>query len=315
MEEIVVVDNPKPWVWSEIAERVAETEGWAVSDNDYNCWRSAFGDDFILRVFLTKDDKFICSLAIATYPSADPEGSPLTTVGMFYTAPEFRGNDFGTQMFFDLVEREEHNGHNKGLIGVEAMASKYAARHGFDKESGFVWDCYINDGTDFKPENLERHPDIVIKRALDTDFEKLVAYDQTIAGKIDRRKYLNSGIRVLQSYSLAALNPAGEVIGLLRGRICAQYQLYIGPLYADSPEIAESLLHEIFVNTPRKPNLFTKIVIAAPSTNLEFVKLWSKFCGREAKKAGSMHSQFTKEVLQVPTERVFGIFDYCMSYV
>ncbi|CAD5212784.1 unnamed protein product [Bursaphelenchus okinawaensis] len=324
MEDIVVVDNPKPYVWAEIVDRTAETEGWAVSDNDYNVWKGALGDDFVLRVYMTKDGKFVCSLATATYQSSISD-VPLTTVGMFYTNSEFRNKGYGTQLFQELVDRPEIEGHNKGLVGVDSMAAKYASRHGFSLESDFLLDCYITPGTDIHPENLQKDPTVTTTVYDGSHFEKVNEYDKTIVPNIDRSGYVKSCLQVLKAYSVFAQDNNGKVTGYIRARTCANQQLYIGPLYADTPAIAETLLKSIFEGEelhrrenpreiPLKAANFTKFVISTPSTNKNFVDLWSKLIGYPAVRAGIMHSQFTKKILKVPTDRVYGIFDYCMSY-
>ncbi len=80
-------------------------------------------------------------------------------------------------------------------------------------------------------------------------FKDIIAYDNkcfVIPNCAERGTFLQKWVAVPGGSSYAALDSAGHVVGMGFRQPCFQDNNYIvGPLYADSPHIAETLLHKL----------------------------------------------------------------------
>ncbi|CAD5232784.1 unnamed protein product [Bursaphelenchus xylophilus] len=318
MENFTVLTNPNESVWECVADTITKTEGTAVAIADYSCWKKGFGDDLTLTVLKDKSTgDFVCSLATVTYCMSrnSKTREPITAVGMFYTSEKYRGKGIGTKVFGSMLSLERFAGHNMTLLAAEHMAPKYASKFGFSNEPPFTWKTYAVTADRISTKRLMRHREVHILPWTNVEFAKIDSFDKTIATDIVRTDYLKASLEIPEALTLVALGKSEAVTGIIRGRQCVQNQLYVGPFYADSPAIAESLLKEFFENFTSIASV-SRILISAPSDNEDFTRLWSKMLNSNVEDAGIlMPGQFTKTPPKIPTDRIYGVFEYSMSYV
>ena len=90
-------------------------------------------------------------------------------------------------------------------------------------------------------------------------------YDTTVFG-FERHAFLSKWLRVPGSYARVAIDSEGSIVGYTVARptfIKASYK--IGPLYADSEAIAETLLKAVFEELLRHENPASVVCIDAPT--------------------------------------------------
>jgi GNAT superfamily N-acetyltransferase len=208
------------------ADDVRVIAGWAVAEG----WNPGDGDESVFYPtdpggFLVGrlDGQPITSISAIRY------GSDHGFIGLYLTVPEFRGRGFGYRTWQAGIQRLA--GRNIGLDGVVAQQDNY-------RKSGFrdAWTTTRYQGV---LGGLRRDAGIEVTDARSVAFDDLAAYDRRHF-PAERDAFLALWITLPGRRAVVARR-GGTVVGFAARRPAGDVDR-IGPLFADSPEIAESLL-------------------------------------------------------------------------
>ncbi|WP_335933927.1 GNAT family N-acetyltransferase [Streptomyces sp. PTD5-9] len=186
-------------------------------------------------------------------------GPDFAFLGFYLTRPELRGRGYGLRTWQAGMARLA--GRNVGLDGVVAQQANY-------RKSGFrsVWTNMRYEG---RPADGPGIPDVPAGTALvdarGIPFDRLAAYDRRFFPAA-RDSFLASWIAGPAHTPLAAVRD-GELRGLAVLRPC-RTSYRIGPVYAESPEVAGALVGALAATVPDAP-----IAVDVPDVNPAAVRL------------------------------------------
>ncbi|MEU8664578.1 GNAT family N-acetyltransferase [Actinoplanes philippinensis] len=203
----------------------AVAEGWNPGDGDESAFFPADPGGFLVGRL---DGRPITSISAIRY------GTGHGFIGLYLTVPEFRGRGFGYRTWQAGIERLA--GRNIGLDGVVAQQDNY-------RKSGFrdAWTTTRYQGV---LGGLRRDTGIEVTDARSVAFTDLAAYDRRFF-PAERDAFLALWITLPGRRAVVARR-GGAVVGFAARRPAGEVDR-IGPLFADSPEIAESLLASLSV--------------------------------------------------------------------
>lgn len=164
-------------------------------------------------------------------------GQAFGFLGLYIMRPEFRGHGCGLAMWRAGMKRLA--GRNVGLDGVAAQQANY-------RRSGFQ---YAHPNVRFQGVGGGSTPKRAVDLA-DVPFEDVSAYDARHFGA-PREAFLRTWIK----------RPGGQALGVVEGNRLRGYGVIrpcrighkIGPLFADTPGIAESLFAGLAASVPGDP--------------------------------------------------------------
>jgi GNAT superfamily N-acetyltransferase len=225
----------------------AAAEGWNPGVHDADCFFAADAGGFLMG-FL--DDEPIASISVVRY------GRAFAFLGLYIVTPEHRGRGYGIRAW--SAGLEHLRGRTVGLDGVVAQQDNY-------RKSGFVlahrnvrYQGMCSGGGEARPAQIV---DLV-----SVPRESLRAYDAPFFAE-SRDAFLDGWIRQPRSSALGYVSD-----GCLRGygvrRACRNGHK-IGPLFADTPEIAERLFMALQHGLPQGDALF----IDPPAVTAEAIAL------------------------------------------
>lgn len=261
----------------DIAIDWAAAEGWNPGMSDADCFYAADPNGFLLGLF---GDEPVATLSAVKY------GDSFGFLGFYMVKPEYRGKGYGMQIW--NAGLEYLRGRTIGLDGVVAQQDNY-------KKSGFT-PAYRNiryQGTGGG--SLPADPGIV--RLSTLPFDIIDAYDKPFFPD-KRRQFLKCWID----------RPRSTALGILRNRDLAGYGVLricrsgykIGPLFADSPELAERLFSALKAHTPEGAPMFLDV----PEVNSEAVDLAKRYTMTVAFETARM---YTGKSPDLPLGRLFGV--------
>ncbi|MFI5744721.1 GNAT family N-acetyltransferase [Streptomyces sp. NPDC051644] len=183
-------------------------------------------------------------------------GSGFGFLGFYLTRPELRGQGYGIQLWRAGMERLD--GRNVGLDGVVDQQPNY-------RKSGFrsVWTNMRYEGLPTAAPTAPPGTALVDARTL--PFGQLASYDRHFF-PADRDSFLAPWIAGSARTSIAAVRD-GELRGLAVMRPC-RTSSRIGPVYAESPEVAGALVGALAATDPGIP-----VAIDVPDINPAAVHL------------------------------------------
>jgi len=202
----------------DIAVDWAKQEGWNPGLNDAECYYAADPNGFLVG---TLDEIPIATISAIKYDDT------FGFMGFYIVKPEFRGMGYGIQLW-DAALSYLH-GCNIGLDGVVEQQENY-------RKSGFDL-AYRN----IRYEGLRQNratSDGRIMRLSEIPFEQLESYDRSFFPS-QRTDFTKTWISQPECTALG-IKAKGELAGYGVIRACASGHK-IGPLFADNPELAESL--------------------------------------------------------------------------
>ena len=201
-----------------LAIGLAAAEGWNPGLHDAGCFHAADPGGFLIGHL---DGEPVGCISAVSYPGN------FGFIGLYIVVPEQRGRGYGIQLWRAAMQRLA--GHNIGLDGVPAQQANYR-RSGFDLAYSNV--RYARSG------RLDAQPSPEIDYARNVPLPLLLDYDSRHF-PAPRASFLPGWIAQPDSVALAFV-VHGEVLGygVIR-RATSGWK--IGPLFADSAEIAEQL--------------------------------------------------------------------------
>ncbi len=224
----------------------AAEEGWNPGIYDADCFYAADPNGFLVGLL---GDEPIATISAVKY------GNSFGFLGLYMVKPEYRGKGYGMRIWNAALASLP--GRTIGLDGVVAQQNNY-------KKSGFTLAHrnirYQGSGGGFLPNASGIAPLSTIP------FPEICAYDEPFLPG-GRREFLKCWIN----------QPESTALGILRNRMLTGYGVLrmcrtgykMGPLFADSPESAESL----FLALKAHASAGAPIFLDTPAVNLAAVDL------------------------------------------
>jgi GNAT superfamily N-acetyltransferase len=207
----------------------AAAEGWDPGLSDASAFRAADPEGFLVAIL---DGEPVGCVSAVRY------GSGFGFLGLFIVVEQWRGHGIGMQLWAAAMSRLE--GRVVGLDGVVAMQGAYA-------ESGFVLAHRNIRYVGTVPYGRGAVRDGVAALGAAEDLDELCAYDEPVFGG-PRRSFLAAWTTQPGAISLGARQD-----GHLHGYVVARPSTTghkVGPLFADSLEVAERLLDALVAELP-----------------------------------------------------------------
>jgi len=264
----------------DIAVEWAAKEGWNPGLHDADCYYSADPNGFLIG--------FLGNEPIATI-SAIKYGNTFGFIGFFIVKKEYRGKGYGIKIWGLGLKYLE--GRNVGLDGVVAQQDSY-------KKSGFKLAHrnirYKGRGGGNFPEGLE------IVKLSTLPFDNIDSYDRPFF-PANRTQFIKSWINQPECTALGIME--GEKLegyGVIRA---CRFGFKIGPLFADTPELAESL----FLALKSRVKTKEPIYLDTPEVNQSAVSLAKRYNMEVVFETARM---YTGEKPNMPLHRIFGITSF-----
>jgi len=261
----------------DIAIDWAAAEEWNPGLYDADCFYAADPNGFFIGLI---GDEPIATISAVKY------GDFFGFVGFYIVKPEYRGKGFGVEMWNAALAYLE--GRTIGLDGVIAQQDNY-------KKSGFALAYrnirYQGTGGGDSPD------DSGIVRLSTISFDEICAYDKPFFPD-NRMGFLRCWIDRPQSTALGILrNQQLAGYGVLR--MCRSgYKM--GPLFADSPELAEVLFLALKAHASEGSPIF----LDTPETNPTAVELANRYDMTVAFETARMYKGNSPDL---PLNRLFGV--------
>lgn len=198
----------------------AAAEGWNPGDGDETVFHPTDPGGFLVGRL---DGQPVSAISAVRY------GTGHGFIGLYLTVPEFRGKGYGYRTWQAGMQRL--SGRVIGLDGVVAQQDNY-------RRSGFR-DAWRTTRYQGELAGLGRAAGVEISDARGAGFGELAAYDRRFF-PAERDTFLALWITAPGRRAVVARR-AGVIVGFAARRPAGDADR-IGPLFADSPEIAESLL-------------------------------------------------------------------------
>lgn len=267
----------------DLAVEWAAEEGWNPGLHDADCYYSADPNGFLIG-FL--GDEPVATISVIRY------GETFGFIGFYIVKPAYRKKGYGLNIWRAALKNLE--GRNIGLDGVVAQQDNY-------KKSGFKL-AYRNiryEGIfDGQSSHNAYNADIIKLSTL--PFEILESYERPFFPE-DRSGFLKSWINQPDSTALGVMRD-GELRGYGVIRSCRSgYK--IGPLFADSPEFAESL----FLALQSGMKIKGPVYLDTPEVNQAAVSLAKRYGMEVVFETARM---YTGEKSDLPLERIFGVTSF-----
>jgi ribosomal protein S18 acetylase RimI-like enzyme len=226
----------------------AAEEGWNPGLHDAACFHAADTEGFLVGLL---GNEPVAAISVVKY------GTSFGFLGLYIVRPEYRSMGYGLRIWNAGLERLE--GRTIGLDGVVAQQENYM-------KSGFTL-AYRNiryEGTGGGA--IPSHSGIVPLSEI--PFGELLAYDRLFFPD-DRHAFLTCWINQLGSTALGIMeNKRLSGYGVVRN---CRSGCKIGPLFADSAELAEELFCALKASCPDGSSLFLDIPEVNPQA-LELVR-------------------------------------------
>ena len=257
----------------------AEQEGWNPGIYDAEAFYAADPEGFFVAEL---DGKPIGSISVVNYSET------FAFAGLYILKPEYRNRGYGSRLF---AAGTAHAGdRNIGGDGVLTMQEKYRTRSGFSLAYRNI--RFEGTGGGNEPEGL-----------VDTaavPFDRLAAYDARHF-PAPRPRFLEEWIRQEGTRGRAVLAEDGEVAGYGIIRRCHRGHK-IGPLFADTPQVAEDIFLALSAQAPGEP-----VYLDAPEPNAAAVALARRHGMVPVFETARI---YTKAVPDLPLGEIFGVTSF-----
>lgn len=260
-----------------IAVKWAAAEGWNPGLNDGHCFYNTDPNGFFIGLL---DGVPIACISAVAYDNN------FGFLGFYIVKPEYRGQGYGLKIWNTATDFLRN--HNAGLDGVVEQQHNY-------QKAGFrlAYNNIRYEGKSFRTK--DSFPGIV--KLSDVSFTELHDYDSHLF-PVPRSAFLKCWLKMPESHSLAAVSE-GKISGFTIIRKCLNgYK--IGPLFADSRELAEKL----FLTVNSLITEGSSIYLDTPDTNKDAVNLALKYGMQKVFETARM---YTKIQPDLDINRVFGV--------
>ena len=261
----------------DFAIELAAREGWNPGIHDADCYYSADPNGFLVGM--------IGDEAVATI-SAIKSGRSFGFIGFYIVKPEYRGKGYGIQIWNAGLHYLE--GRNIGLDSVVAQEDNYR-KSGFERAYRTMRYEGMGGGTHL--ENSE------VVRLSSLPFGLVDSYDRPFF-PANRSRFIKSWINQPRGSALGIMHD-GSLVGYGVIRACRSGHK-IGPLFADGPELAESLLLALKSGVESTESVYLDV----PEVNRAALALAERNNMRIVVETVRM---YTGEKPDMPLERLFGV--------
>ena len=258
----------------------ASDEGWNPGIFDGDAFYSTDPDGFLIGML---GEEKVAMISAIRY------GEDYGFIGLFIVKPEYRGQGYGMQIWQSAMERLA--GRNIGLDGVMAMQDNY-------RKSGFAFShrnirTRGSGGGPMPP--MSQSAKIISMPHL--SLEDVLAYDRGFF-PAERRGFIRKWMSIPYS-TVLGITENGKLAGFGVMRPCRE-GFKIGPLFADSPELAETLF--MAMRTQTEPN--EPVFLDVPETNPVAMDLARRQAMEPMFETARM---YTKEAPDISLMRTYGI--------
>lgn len=260
-----------------IAVDWAALEGWNPGLYDADCFYAADPNGFLIGLL---NDEPVAVISVIKYDSN------FGFLGFYIVKPECRGKGYGLKIWNAGLEYLQ--GCNIGLDGVVAQQENY-------KKSGFNF-AYRNIRFEgISSESSGKAAGVV--ELSNFPFQKIENYDMQFF-PADRKNFLKRWVNQPESKSFGVLEN-GKLTGYGMIRICRNgYK--IGPLFADTPEIAENVFNTLSGSVKAGETIF----LDTPEINSSAVDLAIKHNMNVVFETARM---YTGNVPEISLNRLYGV--------
>jgi len=258
----------------------AAAEGWNPGLHDAGCYYKADPKGFLMGLL---EGEPVAAISAVKYDEH------FGFLGFYIVEPEYRGQGYGMQLWKAAMKYLE--GCNVGLDGVVAQQENY-------KKSGFSLAYsnirYEGDGGGDCPDNAE------IVELSTLPFETVAAYDRPFF-PAERPAFLECWLHQPDSHALGIMKN-GTLAGYGLIRACRDGHK-IAPLFADSPELAETL----FLALKSRVSTSETVYLDTPALNPAAVALAEKHGMRRSFETARM---YTGSFPDLPLARLFSVTSF-----
>lgn len=258
----------------------ARKEGWNPGPHDASVFYDTDPDGFYGYF---KNGELIGGGSIVSY------NGDFGFMGFFIVQPEYRGSGIGRRLWFqrrDTLLKRLKNGAAIGMDGVVDMQPFYS-KGGF--KLAFCDERYRVTGTPFE---VDRH----ISRITKDDFPEVSQYDHECFG-FYRKSFLSRWLELPGSYAFKYVS--GEDLKGIAVVRKANEGYKTGPLFADNPEVADTLFRACMNAVPGE-----KLYLDIPVVNVNALRLTEKYSGEYVFECARMYYGKTPGL---PLEKIYGI--------
>lgn len=209
----------------------AEAEGWNPGLDDAERFLAADPGAFLAA---ERDGEIDATVSCALY------GDSYAFVGFYIVRCGLRGRGIGTPLFQRALERA-----GERVVGLDGVLEQ----QGYYERRGFV---LAHKNVRWRTEGGGERPGGLVQLA-SLPFEDLLAYDTAVFGA-ERERFLRAWIDRPAGHALACLD-GGRIAGYGVLRPC-RAGAKVGPLFADSREVAEALLTGLLATAGRGTEVF-----------------------------------------------------------
>jgi ribosomal protein S18 acetylase RimI-like enzyme len=261
----------------DIAVEWATQEGWNPGLGDADCFYAADPNGFLIGLL---EDEPIATISVVKY------GRSFGFLGFYIVKPGYRGKGYGIRIWDAGLKYLE--GRNVGLDGVAAQQENY-------RKSGFKL-AYRNIRYEGRGAGKAARPSGIVELS-GLPFKAVEAYDRPFF-PADRTQFLQPWIRQAGGKALGIMqNGALAGYGIIR-RCRSGYK--IGPLFADSPDLAEAL----FVALTSEIEPTAPVYLDTPQVNPAAAELAER---HDMKVVFETARMYTRETPNMPLDRLFGV--------
>lgn len=264
----------------------AAKEGWNPGVYDAEAFWVADPEGFVVAEL---NDEVIGGGAIVKYDDK------LGFMGLFIIRPEFRGQGFGRELWYqrrDLLRSRLNPGATIGMMGVEVMQDFY------HKGDFNYYSSAIRFGGRV---NVPEPKDALIVELNKVDFRKIVEFDRKHFGAA-RPTFLRKWIAPEAGKGLALLNDDGEIEGIGIIRLTMNGGFKIGPLFANTKLAADTVFRSLACHAQGE-----KIYIDPPSNNLAALGLCANYGMEKQFVCGLM---YYGQPLKLPWNNIYGFTSF-----
>lgn len=258
----------------------AAMEGWNPGLQDSEVFYSADPDGFLVGILNGEPISCISAVRYDDY---------FGFIGFYIVKKAFRGKGYGLKIWNAAMSYLKN--YNIGLDGVVDQQANYR-KSGFQLAYNNIrYEGVVNY-------QMERAPEIIEANAV--PFPDLVNYDKALFGT-SRSTFLSQWLQMNQSTPYVYYED-GAIRGYSVVRRC-RVGYKIGPLFGDSPEIAEHLFKASLDIAAEGSSIFLDIPEINPSARTLMEKYQMKPVFETAR-------MYTKKAPDIDTDRVFGVTSF-----
>lgn len=261
----------------DLAIEWAASEGWNPGLHDAGSFHEADPEGFLIGVL---DNEPIASISVVKY------GNSFGFLGFYIVKPAYRGQGYGIRIWKAGINGL--SGRNLWLDGVLAQQDNYR-KSGFKLAYRNIRYGGINSGKTDEPDGIIPLSEI--------PFDVVAGYDGPFFPDV-RLKFLRAWISQPGSTALGIIHN-GRLSGYGVIRPCRS-GFKIGPLFADSPELAESLF--IALRSRAAPG--EAVYLDIPERNRYAAQMAEKY---DMKTVFETARMYTGSFPDLPFDRLFGV--------